>query len=165
MQLTIDEATNTDEEFLWLMLTYAASMGAGGIEQVPLAKRDPYLRCYVAGWGTKAGDLGVVARDRAGDALGAAWLRLGEEGGAFKLSSNKVPELATAVVPHARGGGVGTQLMTALFDLARPHYSHIVLSVRAGNPATRFYERLGFRETKRIENRVGGESLVMSFDL
>ena len=106
-----------------------------------------------------------MARNGLGEPVGAAWLRVGEEGGPFKLSDHKVPELATAVVPHARGAGVGTALMTALFLLGRPRYEKIILSVRDQSPAARFYERLGFRETKRMKNRVGGDSLVMPLTL
>ena len=159
--VTLDVATPADEDFLWLMLTYAATLGSGGADQVAAAKADGYLRCYVEAWGTRPGDLGVIARNAAGQPLGAAWLRLGESGGPFKLSDQTVPELATAVVPGARGKGVGTQLLTALCAHARPHYKHIILSVRDKSPAARFYERLGWRVFKRMQNRVGGESLVM----
>lgn len=163
--VTIDLATSTDAEFLWLMLTYAATMGAGGPDQVATAKADPYLQCYVDGWGTQTGDLGVIARNRLRQPLGAAWLRLGKKGGPFKLSDHTVPELATAVLPKARGTGVGTQLMTALLQHARPHYEQIVLSVREQSPAARFYARLGFTVSKRMKNRVGGDSLVMLINL
>lgn len=163
--VTIHLAREADEEFLWLMLTYAATLGSGGADQVAAAKADPYLRCYVEGWTKQSGDLGVVARNPRGEPVGAAWLRVGEKGGPFKLSDAKVPELATGVLPDARGGGVGTQIMRVLLQHARPHYGEIILSVRQTNPAVRFYERLGFKETRRIKNRVGGESLVMLLTL
>jgi ribosomal protein S18 acetylase RimI-like enzyme len=154
-----------DEPVLWLMLTYAASMGAGGPERIAEAQADPYLRTYVAGWGSRPGDLGVVAREPSGEPIGAAWLRLGTGGGPFKLSDDETPELATAVTPHARGRGVGSLLMKTLIEAARPHFPRLVLSVREENPAARFYARLGFRELARMKNRVGGDSLVMSLEL
>lgn len=154
-----------DEAVLWLMLTYAASMGEGGAEQVATAQSDPFLMTYVSGWGLKKGDVGVVARDAPGNALGAAWLRLGGGGGQFKLSDDDVPELATAVIPAARGRGVGTALMKRLIALATPHFRRIVLSVREENPAVPFYSRLGFRAVSTMKNRVGGNSLVMALDL
>lgn len=43
---TISLATAEQEPFLWLMLTYAASMGEGGRREVPKAQADPYLRAY-----------------------------------------------------------------------------------------------------------------------
>lgn len=153
------------EPVLWRMLTHAASMGADTDAAIAQAKSDPYLRCYVEEWGMRHGDLGVVALGRSGAELGAAWLRLGSAGGRFKLGDNHVPELATAVVPEARAEGVGTQMMGALIEAARGRFPEIVLSVREENPAVRFYRRLGFLESGRMENRVGGASLVMRLPL
>lgn len=90
-------AQASDEDTLWLMLTFAASMGVSGAAEIAKAQADPYLCKYVAGWGSKEGDVGVVARDTHGAVLGAAWLRLGGGEGPFKLGDEKVPELATAV--------------------------------------------------------------------
>jgi hypothetical protein len=73
---TISLATAEHEPVLWLMLTYAASMGEGGVGEIARAQADPYLRAYVEHWGLRAGDLGVVAHDRQNRPLGAAWLRL-----------------------------------------------------------------------------------------
>lgn len=159
------DARPEDERTLWLMLTFAASMGVGGELEVATAKADPYLRCYVDGWGSHAGDLGVIARNVTGQDLGAAWLRSGREGGPLRVGDDRIPELATAVLPRARGRGIGTLMMTRLVQMARGRFPEIVLSVRDSNPAAAFYARLGFRETGRIENRVGGCSLVMKLDL
>jgi ribosomal protein S18 acetylase RimI-like enzyme len=164
-QIYVTAAEAEDEPVLWQMLTFAASMGSGGVEQVAHARSDPYLSTYVSEWGSKRGDVGVVARDRFGEVLGAAWLRLGSAGGQFKLGDQQVPELATAVVPQARGRGVGTVLMRHLIEAARPHFPRMVLSVREENPAVRFYSSLGFQEVSRMKNRVGGDSLVMTLDL
>lgn len=164
-QIALVPAQKQDEPALWLMLTYAASMAEGGKAQVPAAKRDPYLKCYVEDWGTRPGDMGIIARNGAGECLGAAWVRLGGEGGQFKLGDERVPELATAVVPHARRRGIGRKMMEALIEAARGRYPGMVLSVREDNPAVSFYAALGFHETGRMKNRVGGDSLVMSLDL
>ena len=164
-RIHVTTANAQDEPLLWLMLTFAASMGSGGVGQIAHAQSDPYLSTYVSQWGSKQGDVGVVARDGSGEALGAAWLRLGGAGGQFKLGDGQVPELATAVVPQARGRGVGTVLMQHLIEAARPHFPRMILSVREENPAVHFYSRLGFREVSRMKNRVGGDSLVMTLDL
>ena len=164
-QIYMTPAEVQDEGVLWLMLTFAASMGKGGAEQVGRAQSDPYLKTYVSGWGLKKGDVGVVSRDELGNVLGAAWLRLGGDGGQFKLSDADVPELATAVIPAARGRGVGTVLMRRLIELATPHFRRVVLSAREENPAIRFYSRLGFRVVSTMKNRVGGDSFVMALDL
>jgi ribosomal protein S18 acetylase RimI-like enzyme len=52
-----------------------------------------------------------------------------------------------------------------LIELASPCYPRIILSVREENPAVLFYSKLGFREVSRMENRVGGSSLIMTMDL
>jgi GNAT superfamily N-acetyltransferase len=163
--VVISPATPDDEETLWLMLTFAASMGHGGPDQVPAARADAYLSTYVSDWGKRAGDVGVIARDSHGCAIGAAWLRLCHSEHRFRVADPSVPELATAVLPQARGRAVGTGMMQSLIDLAAPAHQRITLSVRAGNPARRFYARLGFIEVSRMQNRVGGESIVMILDL
>ena len=163
--IRIREASAADEDTLWLMLTFAASMGNGGAEQVPKAKADPYLGSYVEKWTQRAGDLGVVALDRYERSVGAAWLRLNESHGDFTVGTDTVPELATGVLPDCRERGVGTLMMSALIRIAQPRFEAITLSVRETNRAARFYERFGFRETGRLQNRVGGASLILRLDL
>lgn len=49
------------------------------------------------------------------------------------------------VVPHERGRGVGTRLLTAgLRWLRSSGYDRVVLNVAAKNPARHLYQRLGF---------------------
>lgn len=59
------------------------------------------------------------------------------------------------VEPHARGRGVGTQLVDTLLDFARRRgYRRMVLStVDALHAARRIYERIGFRLTKSFPHR------------
>jgi ribosomal protein S18 acetylase RimI-like enzyme len=167
--ILLREAEPGDEATLWLMLTFAASMSPDGEGAIEAARADPNLRTYVEGWG-RAGDLGVVAVERMKDGrpgvhVGAAWLRLGDGAGRFKVGDRDVPELATAVLPAARGRGIGAAMLRRLTALATGKYPAISLSVRESNPAVRFYVRLGFRETGRMENRVGGASLIMRLPL
>ena len=153
--LRLDVAGAGDVGFLWEMLTYAASMAPGGAASVAAAQGDPYLRTYVEGWG-RPDDLGVVARDDPGAPIGAAWVRAG-----LIVAGPGAPELATAVVPAHRARGVGAALMGELLRQARGRFEAIVLSVRAENPALRFYERFGFQRERQLTNRVGGVSFVM----
>ncbi len=161
----IRQATADDEHTLWLMLTFAASMADGGAEEVPRAKADAYLRTYVEEWGRRDGDVGVVALDETGRSLGATWLRLKAGHGEFSVGTAAIPELATAVRPECRGRGVGTLMMKALIEISRKRFNAIELSVRETNRAATFYGRFGFRETGRLQNRVGGASLVLRLDL
>ena len=150
---------------LWLMLTDAASLGSRGEEQIAHARSDPDLRAHGSEWGTKKGDLGVVALDGLVAPIGAAWLRLDGAQGPYKLGDRQVPELAMAVIPPACRRRVGSRMMQHLIRAAKPHYPQIVLSVRAENPAVSFYSEFGFREALRMTNRVGGDSLVMLLDM
>src|SRR5215468_1645547 len=82
--------------------------------------QDPDLPVYryVANWG-RAGDAGLITFD-ATARYGAAWYRLfpADEPG-FGFVDEQTPELTIAVVPGARGRGVGHELIDALLDRAR----------------------------------------------
>jgi GNAT superfamily N-acetyltransferase len=136
--------TKGDEVFLWEALYLALYAPEG---QPPFPReivQEPEIRHYVAGWG-RPGDMGVIALDGERP-VGAAWLRLltGEDRG-FGYVDDETPELSIAVLPKYRGQGVGTALLQRLLELAAPHHPAVCLSVSAGNPARRLYERMGFR--------------------
>lgn len=157
--MRIELAGPDDVPFLWLMLTYAASMVPGGEASVAEAQADPYLRTYVDDWG-RPDDLGLIAFDDAGARAGAVWVRAG-----LIVAQPGVPELAMATLPEQRGRGVGTALMTELVRRESGRHSAIVLSVREANPARRLYQRLGFEEVGEVRNRSGSRSLVMRLPL
>lgn len=156
----VREATHEDAPLLWRVLALAASMD-GGPASVEIAKTDPKLAVYAEGF-PRGDDLGLVAVDGAGVALGAAWLRTGEPGEG-KVWSHDVPELVIATLPEARGRRVGTTLLEALLARARAQWPEVALSVRDENPAVRLYERLGFVTERAIVNRIGGRSLAMRY--
>lgn len=159
-------ATAADEAFLWEMLAEAAHLAADGDGSVAAAQQHPFLAKFVRGWG-RQGDIGVIARDAAGERLGAAWVRhlTGPEQ-SYPAVDGAYPELAIAVRPEHTGRGLGAALLERLIAVARPVYPGLVLSVRAENPAQGLYARHGFVVTGEIVNRVGSRSLVMelSFD-
>lgn len=100
---------------------------------------------YVKAWG-RPGDTAVIAID-GGFPVGAAWYRLfGGERPGYGFVDERTPELAIAVVPSARGKGIGSQLLDTLLARAREAgYPSISLSVDRNNAgAIELYERHGF---------------------
>jgi len=55
-----------------------------------------------------------------------------------------------ALMPAHRGAGIGTALITEVFERARTARKAVRIHVEVFNPAKRLYERLGFTE---IENK------------
>lgn len=163
-ELELRAAGAEDVPFLWTMLAFAASM-AGGEEDVRRARADPALRDYVEGFG-RPGDVGVVAR-LAGEPVGAAWVRLAPAGerSSSKVWTEEVPELAIAAIPGMRGRGLGTRLLDGLIAAVRGRHASVALSVREGSAAIRLYARAGFVVERRITNRVGTPSIVMTLRL
>ena len=112
---------------------------------------------YVKAWG-RPGDTAVIAIER-GFPVGAAWYRLfGRDRPGYGFVDEQTPELAIAVVPNARGKGVGSALLDALLGRARAAgYPTISLSVdRANAAAIELYERHGFRQMEE-----DGDSVTM----
>ena len=110
---------------------------------------------YVKAWG-RPGDTAVIAID-GGFPAGAAWYRLfPRERPGYGFVDERTPELAIAVVPNARGKGVGSALLAALLDRARAEgYGAISLSVDRNNAgAIELYERHGFERVGEDDDSV-----------
>lgn len=113
-------------------------------ERAPDAGPGP-VALYVKAWG-RPGDTAVIAID-GGFPVGAAWFRLfGKDRPGYGFVDEGTPELAIAVVPSARGKGVGSALLDTLLAKARAAgYDAISLSVDRDNEgAIELYERHGF---------------------
>jgi ribosomal protein S18 acetylase RimI-like enzyme len=110
---------------------------------------------YVKAWGRR-GDTAVIALDK-GFPVGAAWYRLFDRARpGFGFVDERTPELAIAVVPNARGRGVGTALLNALLERARADgYPTLSLSVdRANAGAIELYQRHGFEQVAEDDDSV-----------
>ena len=104
---------------------------------------NPSIVIYTKDFGTKPGDLGVVAEQN-GQVVGAAWTRIIP---AYGHIDDETPELAISILPDFRSCGIGTKLIKKLFDVLKGNgYKQTSLSVQKDNPAVRFYRRLGYEE-------------------
>ena len=107
---------------------------------------------YVQNWG-RPGDAGVIALQGPHPA-GAAWYRLfSERAPGFGFVDEQTPELTLAVVPSRRGGGVGTEMLTALLEGARTD-GYRAVSLSAARAQTPYYARFGFEEVRETPSAV-----------
>jgi GNAT superfamily N-acetyltransferase len=93
----------------------------------------------------QAGEAFVLIAEEDGNAIGYAFVHLGH-GSDTWATTDRVAQLETlAVLPDARGRGVGSALMTAMLaELRRRNVSEWRVGVVATNhDAVRFYERCG----------------------
>ena len=113
-------------------------------ERKPDAGPGP-VQLYVKAWG-RPGDSAVIAL-LDGFPVGAAWYRLfTTEPVGYGFIDEHTPELAVAVVPNARGLGVGSALMRALLERAKEDgYAALSLAVdRHNEGAIGLYRQFGF---------------------
>ncbi len=144
-----------DQPLLWDMLYEALWVQPGRPRPGRSVLEQPDLAHYVAGFGDRPGDVGVVAHRDDGVALGAAWSRVlaGDDRG-YGWVDDHTPEVSIALTPDARGRGVGTLLMLTLLDELRADYPQVSLSVDPDNPAKRLYDRLGFTAVGHVDTSI-----------
>ena len=144
MQYKIRSLNAADQPLLWEVLYLSLFVSEGNALFERSVVEHPDISKYVSDWG-RAGDFGFVAVRENNQPLGAIWLRLliGEEKG-YGYVDDFTPELGMAVFNEYRGQGIGTSLLTRLFETASASYEQISLSVARENPARRLYQRLGF---------------------
>jgi GNAT superfamily N-acetyltransferase len=146
MEYEIRPLLAKDEPILREML-YQGLSSVGNHQPSRKILQQPEFAHYADGWG-RAGDTGFVAHDKKdGSVLGAVWLRKPID----KLDAP--PELAFAVRPEHRRHGIGTALLTQLVR-ANPHESTISVSLVAGKPVLRLYERFGFKVAEEVPNAI-----------
>jgi len=136
--IVIRPALQDDLEVLWDFLAIAAYE-----PDAPAVKAVPLVAAHLAGW-KREQDFGFIA-EHEGVPIGAAWARQFslEEEPAFYVNQ-RAPEPSIGVKEHARGLGVGEQLLRALIAEAARGGLDLCLNVRDDNPALRLYQRMGF---------------------
>jgi GNAT superfamily N-acetyltransferase len=123
-------------------------------ERAPSGDAGP-VRLYVKGWG-RPGDTALVAIDE-GFPVGAAWYRLfSPRLPGYGFVDERTPELAIAVVPNARGKGIGSSLLEALLVRAKDEsHDAISLSVdKLNEGAIHLYEQYGFERVSEDDTSV-----------
>jgi ribosomal protein S18 acetylase RimI-like enzyme len=151
MQIRLAEADDCD--FLLDMLLAACNWTGETRVTRDQVVADTHLSGYVAGW-PRSGDFGLVAQDRSGERLGAAWARtFTVDHPGYGFVAEGVPEVSMAVVAGHRRQGIGRSLLTALLGQARAAaWPALSLSVEDGNRVADLYRELGFRTVGRHDN-------------
>ena len=124
-----------DETILLLDFLYEAVYQPDASHLAPRTiLQHPSLWKYVEAFGTRKGDLCVVAEvDKV--VVGAVWTRLIHS---YGFVDNKTPELSISLYPR-------TKLIHGIFEeLSHAGYWSVSLSVSKQNPAVRMYLRTGF---------------------
>ena len=137
------EMSKEDCPHMWDFL-YEAIFVPPGEDPLPrdIIYRDD-LVIYINGFDPQSnqGDCGVLAEEN-GKIIGMAWVRIIKCDG---YVDDETPILSISLLPEYRGQGIGTSLMTRLFDLLKSRgYIQTSLSVQAANPAAQLYKRLGY---------------------
>ena len=136
MTVVVRRGTAQDVRFLRDMLHHAYYWR----ERMPDEGPGP-VQLYVKAWG-RSGDTAVIAL-LDGFPVGAAWFRLFDQASpGYGFVDDATPELAVAVVPNARGQGVGSALLERA---GADGHKAVSLSVDRHNAgAIALYEHFGF---------------------
>ena len=112
MAVVVRRGAAQDVRFLRDMLHHAYYWKERAPDVGPNPPPGP-VQLYVKAWG-RPGDAAVIALED-GFPVGAAWFRLFRASApGYGFVDERTPELAIAVVPNARGKGVGSELLDAL---------------------------------------------------
>jgi ribosomal protein S18 acetylase RimI-like enzyme len=150
MDIRLRPATADDLEYVkWALYTAFAWKPERQRYSPELVLDRPDAARYYRDWG-RPGDLGVVAHVD-GDLAGLAFCRLftaADHGHGYV--DDQTPEIGVAVAEGWRGRGLGTRLLAEIATAARvAGFARLSLSVDAGNPAIRLYQRIGYQEVSR----------------
>lgn len=105
----------------------------------------PDLRIYYENFGTRFGDVGLVA-ELDNKIVGAAWSRIIKDYGHI---DDETPSLSMSLYADYRARGIGTKLLHSLLDeLEKEGFKQVSLSVQKENYAVSMYEQSGFEVFK-----------------
>jgi ribosomal protein S18 acetylase RimI-like enzyme len=132
---------------LWLALKRhhgAMAPGEGPVRDDDDAWR--HRRRLYGEWITEPGAFVALARDAGGRPVGYAFVTLNGPGATWPRPERFGYVESLVLLPEARGGGLGRELLRAVWDrVAELGGTEVRLGVIAANaPARQFYEALGF---------------------
>ncbi len=154
--ITLRPAKKEDEDFLWEILYQAIYVGPNEEAPPPSVLEEPEIARYLVDWGRDYDQGWIAEVADSGETLGAAWLRLwkDESESGYGFYAPDYPELTIALLPKARGQGIGTALMERLIEDARKIHPGVSLSVANESPARHLYERLGFQVVSKDDHSI-----------
>lgn len=101
----------------------------------------PELQVYVENFGSREGDLALVA-EAEGVIVGAVWVRIMNDYGHV---DDETPSLAISLSKDYRNYGIGTDMMFSMINKLRSKgYSKVSLAVQKINYAVKMYKKVGF---------------------
>ena len=151
--MMIRELHPSEQEVLKEFLYHAIYIPEGIAAPDRSIIEQPDLAVYINDFGKQKGDTAVVSFED-GKIIGCAWARNMNDYGHLEEG---MPSIAISVLPAYRNQGVGSALLTELFErLQEQRYQAVSLSVQRANPAMHLYERLGF---ETVEDH--GEETIM----
>ena len=114
-------------------------------KDVPAPPREiiyrPELQVYVADFGKREGDIGLVA-EVDNKIVGAVWVRIMNDYGHI---DNETPSFAISLYKEYRSCGIVTALMKEMLNmLDQAGYKQASLAVQKDNYAVKMYKKVGF---------------------
>lgn len=141
MNYIIREIRDTEIEILDEFLYEAIYIPAGNLPPSKKIINQPELQVYIADFGTKTGDIGLVAEVE-GKIIGAVWARIMNDYGHI---DNNTPSLAISLYKEFRNLGIGTAMMKKMLCMLQKNgYKQTSLAVQKKNYAVKMYKKVGF---------------------
>lgn len=114
-------------------------------EGVPAPSKEiinqPELQVYIADFGKKKGDIGLVAEVN-NEIVGAVWVRIMSDYGHI---DDETPSFAISLYKDYRNYGIGTALMKNMLGVLKKNgYKQTSLAVQKANYAVKMYKNVGF---------------------
>lgn len=125
------------EEFLYEAIFIPEGVAAPSREII----NKPELQVYIADFGKKKGDIGLVA-EADNKIIGAVWVRIMNDYGHI---DDETPSFAISLYRDYRNHGIGTALMQNMLEiLKKKGYKQTSLAVQKANYAVEMYQKVGF---------------------